>query len=380
MHLRSQDGAGEVRKIKLGEKPAFYSALEWSPDSKKVLYQDNHLHLWYIDVEDKKPVLVDTETFGDELAPCWSTDSKWVAYTKQLPSHMSAVFLYSLTNSTVSQITDGMSRARVLYSIGTGSISISCASTDVGPSSEQDVGNFSRPVSYSAYVMVLSKEQASPFAPESDDEKKKDADKNKVDDNAPFWDWTKLRNAKKTDKDKADGTQVKIDLDNIGQRILSLPLPPRRYVGIAAGKPGIIFVVEAPSPMIGGRRRRHDHRYDLNKRKGDIALRGVQQFTVSFNGEKMLYQQGDKWTISAAADNSDAKELKTGDLEVHVDPAAEWKQMYHEAWRIVRDFFYDPELSRAGSAGRRGEILGLPERNRVPRKTSTTCSRRCWAS
>ncbi|SPE39726.1 Peptidase S41 [Candidatus Sulfopaludibacter sp. SbA3] len=345
LHLRAQDGAGEVKKIKLGEKPAFYSSLEWSPDSKKIAYEDNHLHLWYIDLEQKKPVLVDTDEYqdGGELAPSWSPDSKWLTYSKQLKSHMSAIFLYSLANSTATQVTDGMSRARTPVFDRDGKYLYFLASTNAGPSSEPDVGNFSRPVTYSVYLMVLSREQASPFSPESDEEKKKEEPKkdDAKKDDAKKDDAKKDEKKDDKDKDKTDGVQVKIDLDNIGQRILSLSLPPRRYAWVAVGKPGIIFVGQLPQAIVGG----DDttvQRLDINKRKGDVALTGVQQFATSFNGEKMLYQQGDKWTISTAADNSDAKELKTGDLQVRVDPAAEWKQMYHEAWRIVRDFFYDP--------------------------------------
>jgi tricorn protease len=344
LHLRAQDGTGEVKKIKLSDKPAFYSSLQWSPDSRKIAYEDNHLHLYYIDVEQKKPILVDTDHYqdGGDLAPSWSRDSKWLAYVKQLKSHMSAVFLYSLADASASQVTDGMSRAKSPVFDSDGKYLYFLASTNAGPSSEADVGNFSRPITFIAYLTVLSKDQVSPFAPESDDEKKKE--EAKKDDNLirteDFFP-KKKDEPKKDDKDAKEKEVVtKIDLENIGQRILSLPLPARRYAGIAVGKPGIVFVIELPP--VGADGDSVVQRYDLNKRKGDVAVRGVQNFTTSFNGEKMLYQQGDKWTISNAADNGDARELKVSDLQVRVEPAAEWKQMYHEAWRIVRDFFYDP--------------------------------------
>jgi tricorn protease len=121
------------------------------------------------------------------------------------------------------------------------------------------------------------------------------------------------------------------------------------------------------------------HRFDLNKRKTDTVLSGVRNVQVSFTGEKLLYQQGDKWTIADApappADAPDAppakpgneKTLKTADLEVRVDPAAEWKQMFHEAWRIERDFFYDPHyhgLDLGAAEERYGAYLsGLASRD-----------------
>jgi tricorn protease len=84
-----------------------------------------------------------------------------------------------------------------------------------------------------------------------------------------------------------------------------------------------------------------------------VVISGVKTFQLSSTGEKMLYQQEDKWTIAgppAVAESADGppskpgneKVLKTEDLEVKVDPPAEWKQMFQEVWRIEREFFYDP--------------------------------------
>ena len=62
------------------------------------------------------------------------------------------------------------------------------------------------------------------------------------------------------------------------------------------------------------------------------------------NGEKMLYKQGETWFINPTEKPPEAGKgtLKTAGMEVNVDPRAEWKQIYHEVWRIERDFFYDP--------------------------------------
>ena len=72
----------------------------------------------------------------------------------------------------------------------------------------------------------------------------------------------------------------------------------------------------------------------------------VEAFDLSFNGEKMLYRQGERWFINPAEKPPDAGKgaLNTGSVEVHVVPREEWKQMFHEVWRIERDFFYDPHF------------------------------------
>ncbi len=117
LHILPQDGMGEVKKIKLGEKPGFYFAPRCSPDGKKLAYVDNHLTIWYIDLEQKKPVRIDKDIFTglrayDELTPVWSPDSEWVAYTRRLKNLMYAVYLYSIADNKSTQVTDGVSDAR----------------------------------------------------------------------------------------------------------------------------------------------------------------------------------------------------------------------------------------------------------------------------
>ncbi|HKX00095.1 MAG TPA: PDZ domain-containing protein [Bryobacteraceae bacterium] len=355
LHLRDQSGMGEVKKLSLGDKPAFYHSPVWSPDSKKIAYLDNHIGLWYIDLAEKKPVLVDRDYYysGSELTPSWSPDSKWLAYAKTLKSHMSAVYLYSLSDAKSTQVTDGMSEARFPVFDKDGKYLYFTASTDSGLAMEQDIHSIGRRVTRSVYLMVLSKDQTSPLAPESDDEKA--ADEKKKDEAGKDAEKTE---ATKDDKEK-DKTKppvvVKIDFDNIGQRILALPLPPLRYIGLQAGKAGVLLAIEAPQRGGEGPPVFTVHRFDLSKRKSDVVIGGVRTFQVSLSGEKMLYRQGDRWFIAALrpiADGHDEpppapnghseKALKTEDIEVRVDPRAEWNQMYHEVWRIERDFFYDP--------------------------------------
>ncbi|PYS77685.1 MAG: protease, partial [Acidobacteria bacterium] len=141
---------------------------------------------------------------------------------------------------------------------------------------------------------------------------------------------------------------VRVDLDNVGQRVLALPVPARNYVGLATGKDGILFLAEAP-PVVGDGEDNPPvtlHKFDLATRKADRFLEGVTAFDVSHGGEKLLFRRGEAWFIAATAQPPKPGEgaLKLDDLTVQVDPRAEWRQMYREVWRIERDFFYDPNL------------------------------------
>ena len=134
---------------------------------------------------------------------------------------------------------------------------------------------------------------------------------------------------------------------NIDQRILALPIPARDYRGMLAGKEGILFLVEnPPGPSTPGPETVIVHKFELKTRKTEKLVEDVRSFDVSRNGEKMLFRQGEKWTIVATsgAPKSGDGILKTDDIEVRVEPRQEWSQMYREIWRIERDFFYDPGL------------------------------------
>ena len=345
LHLAPQTGTGEVVKIPL--EPGFYRGPQWSPDSKKISFVDSHMRIWYIDVETRKLTQVDTERYynlGGAFVPTWSPDSRWLTYAKRLKNYMYAVHVYSLAEGKAYQVTDGMSDARFPVFDKDGKYLYFAASTDSGPSLQPDVGSYARPATNSLYLVVLSKSEPSPFAPESDEEKPAEEPKPA----APKPDVSKPPAARTP--------EVKIDMDNIGQRVLSIPMPARRYVALQTGKAGVLFAVETSSPVPGAPGGQVVHRFDLKARRADTILSGVSYFEVARNGEKLLMRQGTSWFIrnvppappAGAAPSAGPPaggtggQLQTANMEVKVSPTAEWKQMYHEAWRVERDFFYDP--------------------------------------
>ncbi|HLJ45104.1 MAG TPA: PDZ domain-containing protein [Bryobacteraceae bacterium] len=335
LHIRAQNGMGEVEKIDLGKPAAFYYEPRWSPDNKKIAYTDNRLQLWYVDLEKKTPVRIDADTYDTpehSMNPDWAPDNKWIAYTKLLKNHLRAVFLYSLEEGKSHQISDGMSDAENALFDKNGKYLYFNASTNLGLSTAWlDMSSEDHTTTRSVYAVVLNKTDASPVAPESDDEK---AVEEKKPDAA-------------AKKDEA--VNVKIDLENIDQRIVALPIPARNYGGMDIGKTGILFVreeVETP----GQPPTSTEYKFDLKTRKTEKLVEGIRMFEISGNGEKMMYSQGNgpSPSIFIAATSAPPKpgegKLNLDAMEVRVDPIAEWKQMYREVWRIERDFFYDPGL------------------------------------
>ncbi|MFQ5927039.1 MAG: PDZ domain-containing protein [Terriglobia bacterium] len=342
LHLKEQSGLGETRKINLGNPPSFFYQPVWSPDSKKIAYTDKRLNVWYLEVESGQPVLVDTNTYDSpfrSLDPAWSPDSQWLAYTKELRSHLHAVFVYSLETGEKNQVTDGMSDARFAAFDRDAKYLYFTASTDAGPTTGWlDMSSVNRPVTRSVYLVVLPKDEPSPLAPESDEEEVKEEKKEEEKEAAE---------GEKGDKEKKEkeGVSVHIDFENIDQRILALPIPARNYTGLVAGKAGTVWLLAGPQiPQFFGPLQQTLHQFDLKTRKTKKILEGISTFVLSQDGEKMLYRKGKQWAIVATAKPPKPGEgtLKLDKMELRVDPRAEWRQMYHEVWRIERDFLYDP--------------------------------------
>jgi len=332
LYLREQSGANEPRKFRLSEPPTFYYNLRWSPDSKRIAFTDKALNVSWLDVDSGKVTKVDTDRYAGPRAVAeanWSPDGKWLAYTKQEKSTLRRVHVYSMDHGQSTAITDGLSDAYSPVFDKDGNYLYFLASTNSGLTvGWRDMTAYDRPVTASPYLVVLRKDLPSPFAPESDEEKI--AAEEKKDDKKP-------PSEKKV--------EVRIDFENIGQRILAVPGPPRAYRGLMAGKAGVLFLAQGPD--IGNPGPAVIHKFDLKTRKLDRFIEGVNGAEISANGEKMLLaQSGNRFSIVGTATSPKTGEgvLKLDAMEAWVDPRAEWKEMFDDAWRRQRDFFYDPSL------------------------------------
>ncbi|HYP50561.1 MAG TPA: hypothetical protein VEQ34_06435, partial [Pyrinomonadaceae bacterium] len=211
LHLRDQTGMGEVKKISLGAPSSYFYSPKFSPDSKKILFTDKRLNVWYLDVEKGTAVKVDTNTYENPfpvLDPNWSPDSKWIVYTKQLRNRLCAVHVFSLDTGKATQITDGMSDARFAAFDRNGKYIYFTASTNNGMTNGWlDMSSMPFQTTRSVYAVVLKATEPSPLAPESDEEKPQD----------------EQPKTPRAPNAKPEPVTVTIDLDKINQRIVALP-------------------------------------------------------------------------------------------------------------------------------------------------------------
>ncbi len=335
-----QKGIDPVRRISF-ENPSFYYAPVWSPDSKKILFSDKRLNLWYLDLENGNPVKIDKDSYDHpqrSLDHVWAPDSNWVAYSKRLDNHLHAIFVYSLKEAKSYQLTDGLSDALSPAFDRGGKYLYFLAGTDFALNTGWlDMTSYDRPFTREVYLVVLSSEESSPLLPESDEEevKKKEEKTGEKD----------SEEAAKKDKEKDKKVKVRIDLKEIDQRILAVDIPLRNYSQLNAGAEGIFFYCESIPNQQGVSL----HRYDLKKREAKPFMSGISVYEISANGKNLFYMARSVYGIvdsSGKAKVGDGK-LKTSELQMRVDPVAEWKQIYREGWRINRDFLYDENMHGA---------------------------------
>jgi tricorn protease len=174
--IQDQKGEKPAQAYSLGA-PSFYFNPIWSPDGKKITYTDKKLNLWCLDLATKKNVRVATDAYGpimDEasLHPAWSPDSKWLAFSQLMNNHLRTVWVYNLASDKRYAVSDGRSDATAPVFSRNGKYLLFTASTDIGlRTTWLDMTSYDRTVKRNLYVVVLNKQDSSPFAPESDEEK-----------------------------------------------------------------------------------------------------------------------------------------------------------------------------------------------------------------
>ena len=355
LELRGQAGMGEPRAITLGDDDTYYNSPVWSPDGKRIAFANSRAELWYADVASGKLIKVDADKMGNGFgggiaAGSWSPDSRWLGYSRSIGNRLGAVFVYDVQSARFTQVTDGMSDARSPAFDASGKYLYFVASTDAGPATDFSMTTFDHPITRTLYAIVLRSDLPSPLAPESDEEKAKGDSAAKSNAKAAQGDAAGAKAMMPHKPDSAAAAAppepVRVDFEGIDQRTIALPVPPRNYTDVVAGKPGVLVLAEYPLTPVdvqdGGTQILH--KFDLAERKIDKLIDAADDYSVSRDGEKLLYGQKGKWTIIPLTQPAKPGEgvLNTADIQVETDPRAEWNEMYHDAFRLQRAFFYDP--------------------------------------
>ncbi len=352
LHIKSQDGKGEARAIQM-TGTGFYADIRWSPDSKLITCVDNGRNFYILDVASGSITKIDSDELyqpgpfrsfhGD-----WSSDSKWVAYTRLTATNFQRVFLYSVDEKRSYAVTDELSDATEPVFDRGGKYLYFFASTDAGPVVNWfDMSNADMDMTRNIYLVTLQSETLNPFARESDEEEAKEEELEEDAADADTGSSDKKSKKKKKDEDgdgeeKEEEEVLKIDLDGIRNRVIDLPVDAGSYYGLGSAKENQVLYIKREAG------KRTMHAYDMEERE-DKDIAEMDMYILSADGKKMLYSKDRSWGIAdaGAEPSPDKGSINTGSLEVKIDPLAEWPQIFDEAWRINRDYFYDPGMHGA---------------------------------
>lgn len=334
IYIVNQDGSSAPQQItNEGAAPSYKYQIEWSPDSKKLLWGDRKQRLRFVDIQTKAITDVEQSPVWEIRQYGWSPDSKWITYARQEEKVMTTLYIYSLESKQSTAVTEGWYDSGDPAFSADGKFLFFVSSRDFNPIYSWTEWNHAYQDMARIYFLTLSKEVESPFKPRSDEvEIKKEEVK---DEKAAKAD-------KKEEKpaEKKEPVVVKVDFDGLQNRIAALPIKASNYR----------HLVMVGDNLYYNRKGSADEKslllmYDFKEQK-ETELGPVDGFEISADQKKMLVgQEGSYAIIDLPKAKIELKEkLNLSGMEMKLNRQDEWRQIYNECWRQMRDFFFDPNM------------------------------------
>ena len=319
--VRSADASTSERQVTSNGKAWRFTPV-WSPDSKMLAFADKDQALHVLDVASGKVTPVDKDPYGDITHYQWSPDSRWIAYTKLNEARFNAIFVHDVAAGKSHRLTSGLTddtqpvfdpKGRYLYFLSNRDFNLTFSAWEF---------NYVYTDPTRVYVAVLAADGPALFLPQSDEEKAA----------AP------AATPAPEKKDAAGKVVVKIDPAGFENRVRAIPGAPGAYSRLAAVGNGVLY--------IRGDNDRSLKLYNIDDRKEETILDSVANYDLAPGGEKLIARLGSSYTIIAPKPGQKPNEtmLKLDNMEMRIEPRAEWAQLYDDAWRILRDWFYDPNM------------------------------------
>ena len=318
-------GGGDARRV-TSDGAIWRFAPAWSPDSSMLIFGDKNQRLNVVNVDNGRIRVIDTSVHNDITDYSWAPDSRFVTYIKNNELGIGNVWIHSLGDKRNYVVTSSMTnesepvfdpKGRYLYFLSSRDQDLQFSSIEF---------NYMVTNSTRVYAAQLNADQPALFLPKSDEVQ-------------PASD---ASGDEKDDESGDEAVTVNIDFEGIESRVVALQAAGGNYNSLAASPKGPVYV-SGDDGVNGGNR---VLLFNLEDEEEVTVLEGVESFSLSGNGEKVLYSASGELGIADLAAEQDASEgrLDLDNMELVVDPKVEWQQMYADGWRILRDWFYDPNM------------------------------------
>jgi tricorn protease len=321
-----------------------------SPDGKWIVHTDKNHRLSLYDVEKKKSRLIEQNMIDELSDMAWSPDSRWIAYAADSDNSFDQIKIYDTESGESRSITtDRYDSWNPVWSVD-GEWIYFLSDRHLLSIVGSPWGSY-QPEPYldkmtKVYQVALKKDLRSPFQPpdelQGDDD---DEDGEKDDDNGEKEAKGKKSDSKKEDEKEEKDVVVEIEFEGIEKRIQEVPVPAGNYFGLSMNKDALFLLQRA----IGVREVSLVGVKIGNEEKIEVKtlVEDVRGYDLSMNGKKILVRKSDKLYI-VAAKPAEAKlekqDVNLSGWSLSVIPQEEWRAMFIEAWRLERDYFYDPGM------------------------------------
>ncbi len=345
IYIMPQDGSGTPVQLTKGEDTYKYQPY-WSPDSRKLLWADKKLRLRYVDINTKSVTEVAKAQAWEFDDYSWSPDSKWITYAKPEVETMNKIYIYSLDQGKSYEVTDGWYGSSSPVFSSDGKYLYFQSSRDFNPSFSQIEFDDAYFDMSRIYLVTLTKSVESPFKPKSDEVAIKE-EKPKSEEG---------REKKDEGKEKKQAeVSVKVDVDGIKDRIVGLPIQPSSYRNIVSVGSSLYYIRQGTKDE-----KPQFQLYDFGELK-ETNLGEVDGYEISADLKKILIGKDRAFYIlDLPKSKIELKDkLDLSGMEVNLDRRQEWKQIYNECWRQMRDFFYAPNMNGVDWIGIRNKYAPL---------------------
>lgn len=351
IYLQKPDGATPAKKL-TSRNGGYGYALHWSPDSKHIAFIDEKNSIATVNVQTGGSTQIDQMDWnvghpsrhGFQIN--WSPDSKWLTYTKTMANANNAVMVYNLTTKKAQAVTSSFYDNWGAIFSHDGKYLFYYSDQEFRPHySDMGDGTWIYPNATKLMAMSLTKDAPNLLAPKNDAlEEKEEANKEET---------TKSDSKKKKQKDseevaeeksKKDKTpKVRIDFDKIESRIRVLPPKAGNFGSLFSFENKLLFVRRPNTGEPDGKQQLIG--YNFKERKEETIMESLGRIALTADGKALIVSDKGKYGIIKPAPGQKIKKpIPTDGLVMNLVPKEEWRQIFNDAWRRHRDFFYDPNM------------------------------------
>jgi len=328
------DTKGKNDAVKMTDfKDGFRHTLKWSPDSKKIAFTDQTLTLYILDVDTRKIIKADKADYENvdvslTLKPIydysWSPDSRFIAYSKMNEDFMYQVYVYSLDDQSIHELSNGLFHDFNPVFTKNGKHILFISDRIFSPTYCDIEWEMVYKDVAGIYALTLQAGGSS-ILPFKNDEV--NAEEKEIISNDP----------------------INIDFDGIAGRIETLPLKKGNYRSLAVNESTLYFLNADKGDFnkfeYRGVESMDLYAYDFANEKESKVIEGINGYKLSSKGIHLIWKMGGDISISKVGSPAESSsKLKLSGLSMWFEPKAEWKQIFDEAWRMERDFYYEPGM------------------------------------